>query len=85
MIDCGLMDIPLESYPITWERGKGKPTWVEENLDRILASGAWLSLFPQVKLLSLIALVSYHSPILLQIDGVISKRRRSRKFKFENG
>ena len=74
VIDCGLMDIPLEGYPFTWERGKGMPTWVEEKLDCCLASGAWLNLFPQVKLLNLIAHVSDHSPILLQTDGVIAKK-----------
>ena len=45
VIDCGLMDIPLEGYPFTWERGKGTPSWVEEKLDRCLDSGAWLNLF----------------------------------------
>ena len=84
MIDCGLMDIPLEGYPFTWERGKGMPKWVEEKLDRCLASGAWLNLFPQVKLLNLIAPVSDHSPILLQTNGLIAKNRRIRKFQFEN-
>ena len=80
MIDCGLMDIPLEGYSFMWERGKGTPAWVEEKLDRCLASGAWLNLFPQVKLLNLIAPVSDHSPILLQTDGLIVKKRRIRKF-----
>ena len=75
VIDCGLMDIPLKGYPpFTWESGKGMPTWVEEKLDHCLASGAWLNLFPPVKLLNLIAPVSDHSPILLQTDGVIAKK-----------
>ena len=84
VFDCGLTDVSLEGYPFTWERGKGTPTWVEEKLDRCLASDAWLNLFPQVKLLNLIAPVSDHSPILLQTDGSISKNRRFRKFQFEN-
>ena len=83
VIDCGLMDIPLEGYPFTWERGKRTPPWVEEKLDRCLAFDAWLNLFPQVKLLNLIAPVSGHLPILLQTGGVIAKKRRSRKFKFK--
>ena len=85
VIDCGLMDIPLEGYPFTWERGKGTPAWVEEKLDGFLASGAWLNLFPHIKLLNLIAPISNQSLILLQTDGVAAKKRRSRKFKFENG
>ena len=84
VIDCGLMDIPIEGYPFTWERGQGMLAWVEEKLDRCSASGAWLNLFPQVKLLNLIAHVSDHSPILLQTNGLIAKKRRIRKFQFEN-
>ena len=76
MLDCGLTDIPLEGYPFTWERGKGTPTWVEEKLDHCLASGAWLNLFPQVKLLNLIAPISDHSPIILQTAGLIAKNKR---------
>ena len=84
VFDCGLTYVSLEGYPFTWERGKGTPTWVEEKLDHCLASDAWLNLFPQVKLLNLIALVSDHSPILLQTYGSIAKKRRFRKFQFEN-
>ena len=84
MLDCGLIDIPFAGYPFTWERGKGTPNWVEEKLDRCLASDAWLNLFPQVKLLNLIAPVSDHSPILLRTVGSIAKKRRFRKFQFEN-
>ena len=46
VIDCGLMDIPLEGYPFTWERGKGTLAWVEEKLNCCLASSASLNLFP---------------------------------------
>ena len=45
VFDCGLIDVPLEGYPFTWERGKGTPTWVKEKLDRCLDSDAWLNLF----------------------------------------
>ena len=84
VLDCGLIDIPLAGYPFTWERGKGTPNWVEEKLDRCLVSDAWLNLFPQVKLLNLIAPVSDHSPILLHTVGLIAKKRRIRKFRFKN-
>ena len=40
VLDCGLIDIPLAGYPFTWERGKRTPNWVEEKLDRCLASDA---------------------------------------------
>ena len=49
-----------------------------------MASDAWLNLFPQVKLLNLIAPVSDHSPILLRTVGSIAKNKRFQKFQFEN-
>ncbi|KAJ9184741.1 hypothetical protein P3X46_004437 [Hevea brasiliensis] len=61
-----LFDIPLHAYSFTWERGRGIDRWIRERLDRALVSPLWLSLFENCKLSTLQALVSYHSPILLE-------------------
>ncbi|CAN0881461.1 hypothetical protein LINGRAHAP2_LOCUS14251 [Linum grandiflorum] len=60
--DCGLVDLPMEGYPFTWVRSKGKSNCVEERLDRAMVNGAWLQNFPNAVLRNLIALVSDHSP-----------------------
>ena len=35
----------MEGYPFTWERSRGEPNWVEERLDRALATREWLNNF----------------------------------------
>ncbi|XP_058762257.1 uncharacterized protein LOC131635640 [Vicia villosa] len=56
---------------------------VEERLDRALTTSTWLELFPESKLVNLIASHSGHSPIILYCDPV---QRNSKKhtFRFEN-
>ncbi|CAN0876220.1 hypothetical protein LINGRAHAP2_LOCUS11181 [Linum grandiflorum] len=81
--DCGLVDLPLEGYPFTWVRSKGKSNCVEERLDRAMVNGAWLQNFPNVILRNLIAPVSDHSPILLNTRQC-EIHRPLRRFRFEN-
>ena len=39
--DCGLREVLMSDYPFTWERSRGALNWVEEKLDRALASDEW--------------------------------------------
>lgn len=55
---------------------------IEERLDRAMANQNWLSLFPQARLLNLVASISYHTPILLQRPVLHCVQRK--KFRFEN-
>ncbi|XP_019169839.1 PREDICTED: uncharacterized protein LOC109165495 [Ipomoea nil] len=40
--DCGLSHLQMEGYPFTWERGKGTADWIDERLDKVVASVDWL-------------------------------------------
>ncbi|XP_058758128.1 uncharacterized protein LOC131631355 [Vicia villosa] len=81
--ECDLTDISLEGYQFTWTKSRGKDHMVEERLDRALANSGWLSVFPNAKLVNLVASHSDHSPILLNNDPIqVSHIRRG--FKFEN-
>ncbi|KAJ9136097.1 hypothetical protein P3X46_033209 [Hevea brasiliensis] len=73
----------MEGYPYTWELGRGTEWWVEERLDRVLASSSWMEMFPAAKVLNLDATTSDHSALLLKLREV-GMPRLSRKFKFEN-
>jgi hypothetical protein len=64
--DCDLTDINLEGYPYTWIKSRGSPIVIQERFDRAMANSAWLMMYPNVKLLNLLASHSDHSPILLQ-------------------
>ncbi|CAN0830960.1 hypothetical protein LINGRAHAP2_LOCUS1581 [Linum grandiflorum] len=81
--ECSLIDIPLQGYPFTWSRARGKPHGIEEKLDRYLANSEWLNLFPEVMLLNLVAPVSDHTPLLLCTHTMPLQLIR-RRFRFEN-
>ncbi|KAJ9189741.1 hypothetical protein P3X46_000996 [Hevea brasiliensis] len=66
---CKLHDVPLEGCPFTWERGRGTQRWVEERLDRAFLNVEALQMFPDCRLFNLQALMSDHSPILLELDA----------------
>ncbi|XP_074374778.1 uncharacterized protein LOC141715199 [Apium graveolens] len=81
--DCGLIDMELNGYPFTCERGKGTEKWVEIRLDRAIVSKAWLEIFQDAKLTNLEVSTSDHTPILLEpITLHITPRKR--RLKFEN-
>ncbi|CAN0899756.1 hypothetical protein LINGRAHAP2_LOCUS20455 [Linum grandiflorum] len=65
VVECGLVDLPLEGYPYTWVRSKGKSGCVEEKLDRAMVNRAWSMAFPGARLCNLLAPLSDHSPILM--------------------
>ncbi|PNX98658.1 ribonuclease H, partial [Trifolium pratense] len=81
--DCDLTDIQLEGHRFTWIKSRGTPHVIEERLDRAMATSDWLALFPEVKLINLLATHSDHSPILLQCEPV-TRTNFKHAFKFEN-
>ncbi|XP_057779716.1 uncharacterized protein LOC130998302 [Salvia miltiorrhiza] len=83
VLDCGLSDIPLHGYPFTWSGGLGSDNFVEERLDRGMATQTWRNLFPNAMVSSLLAPISDHAPIILKCNGMPSPLS-PRRFRFEN-
>jgi hypothetical protein len=81
--DCDLTDIHLEGHQFTWTKSRGASHEIEERLDRAMVSSDWLALFPEAKLINLLASHSDHSPILLQSDPMLRTNYKY-SFKFEN-
>ncbi|XP_019175839.1 PREDICTED: uncharacterized protein LOC109171159 [Ipomoea nil] len=42
--ECGLTQLPMSGYPYTWEKRKGTLNWIEERLDKVLATQSWREL-----------------------------------------
>ncbi|XP_057796787.1 uncharacterized protein LOC131012797 [Salvia miltiorrhiza] len=83
IIECGLSDIPLRGYQYTWSRGLGTSHFVEERLDRGMATSNWKNLFPEAVLLPITVAMSDHVPLLLNCRGAATPRI-TRRFRFEN-
>ncbi|XP_019162018.1 PREDICTED: uncharacterized protein LOC109158586 [Ipomoea nil] len=80
--DCDLSDLGMSGYEFTWERGHRTEHWVEERLDRAVASPAWCDLYQEALVHNLLTMYSDHSAILLTLEGR-PVRQNARHFKFE--
>ncbi|XVE66534.1 hypothetical protein DITRI_Ditri08aG0086900 [Diplodiscus trichospermus] len=83
VVECGLIDLPLIGHEFTWERGRGTDAFVKEKLNRCLVDLSWVDLFPEARLMSLVASVSDHCPVELNTD-MHSYNGRVCTFRFEN-
>ncbi|XP_057774984.1 uncharacterized protein LOC130993963 [Salvia miltiorrhiza] len=82
-LDSGLSDVALVGYPFTWSRGLGTSHFVEERLDRAMASDSWKTRFPGALLCPVTATISDHVPILLKCIASEPSSHKHR-FRFEN-
>ncbi|XP_019184178.1 PREDICTED: uncharacterized protein LOC109179063 [Ipomoea nil] len=82
--DCGLNDMGMEGHEFTWEKGKGTERWVQERLDRAVATTEWCAMFSEAIVRNLITINSDHSAIILDLV-VRPIRQVIRRFKFESG
>ena len=77
---------PLVADKATWgwtpSRSRGTPWWVEEKLDRGLASESWHDIFPATYITNEDASPSNHSTIILCTEGSTTRMRY--RFRFEN-
>ncbi|XP_074378628.1 uncharacterized protein LOC141720172 [Apium graveolens] len=83
IMDCGLEDLGYTGDIYTWERARGMDRWIQERLDRGLATKEWCELFPAAEVQVLEMSSSDHMPLVLQLHKQVYIRKRCR-FKFEN-
>ena len=55
----------MQGYPYTWERGRGTPGWIEEKVDRALATRDWFQKFQGAVVLNADTSASDHTTIFL--------------------
>ena len=81
--DCILFDMPLHGYQFTWFKSIGTPSSKEARIDHALVTSSWQTLYPNTALQTLVASISDHTPLLLQLDP-IPWRQPHRSFRFNN-
>lgn len=81
--DCNLVELDLVGGEFTWEKSKGKSTWVRERLDRAFAVNEWWHKFPLCTLKVIHTTCSDHDPIQLSLFDTTVSRKQFR-FRFEN-
>ncbi|XP_074369830.1 uncharacterized protein LOC141711313 [Apium graveolens] len=83
IMDSGLHDLGFTGDIFTWERSRGTDKWVQERLDRGMATQQWRNMFPLGEVTVLEVTTSDHLPLMLQLHRKVFEKRR-RRFKFEN-
>lgn len=66
----------------TWERSRGTDRWIQERLDRGLATNDWIDLFPSAEVRVIEVSTSEHLPLCLQVNRRVYVPK-GRTFKFE--
>ena len=77
--DLNLIDLPLEGGSYTWSSGSDQPSL--SRIDRVLVSHDWEEHYLDVIQRILPRLVSYHFPILVEVEGMA---RGKSLFRFKN-
>lgn len=81
--DSGLVDLGYMGEKYTWERSRGTENWIQERLDRGLATKEWTELFPSAEVQVLEVSTSDHMPLYLHLNRRVYMPKPKR-FKFEN-
>lgn len=81
--ECNLVDLGFVGERFTWERSRGKESWVQERLDRGMENQNWCNMFPQAEVRVFDVAPSDHLPLHLQLNKQVYMPK-SRRFRFEN-
>ncbi|KAG5521808.1 hypothetical protein RHGRI_034138 [Rhododendron griersonianum] len=65
--DCGLVDLGFSGYPFTWRNNRSGNNYVQERLDRVLATPSWCLLFAQASVTHLDTVGSDHNALHLKL------------------
>ncbi|XP_060965447.1 uncharacterized protein LOC115720378 [Cannabis sativa] len=77
----GLISLPIQGDRLTWDNHRSGPNHVKSALDKGLANGDWVRLFPKAVLCSFQTANTDHRPLCLYSGGLGETIRRN--FKFE--
>jgi len=84
MDDCNLAQLPMRGYQFTWERGRGTAGWLEEKLDKVLATAGWCTMYDKAFVENNLTRTSDHSAIFLCVRPPEQRLGEgSRSFRFE--
>ena len=80
LLHCGLVDLGFNGYRFTWRNSRVGSTFVEERLDRVVATSEWREMFPRTKVRHIPASYSDHYPILMDMGPPTQPNQRRHKF-----
>ncbi|KAF7147859.1 hypothetical protein RHSIM_Rhsim03G0112800 [Rhododendron simsii] len=73
--DCGLVDLGFSGYPFTWRNNRSGDDYIQERLDRVLATPSWCLLFNQSSVTHLETVGSDHNALLVNLRAISARNR----------
>uniref|UniRef100_A0A2N9IT87 RNase H type-1 domain-containing protein n=1 Tax=Fagus sylvatica TaxID=28930 RepID=A0A2N9IT87_FAGSY len=80
--EAGLSSLPSSGPRFTWRGRRHGVGWIKERLDRFVANGEWLALYPSLCCINVVSSASDHCPIFMETNPITQGFRRKR-FRFE--
>ena len=80
--EAGLSSLPSSGPRFTWRGRRHGVGWIKERLDRFVANGEWLALYPSLCCINVVSSASDHCPIFMEANPITQGFRRKR-FRFE--
>lgn len=81
--ECNLIDLGFTGEKYTWEKLRGTNGWIQERVDRGVATREWCNLFPDAEINVLEVAPLDHLPLNLQLNKKVYVPR-TKRFLFEN-
>ncbi|XP_019178278.1 PREDICTED: uncharacterized protein LOC109173495 [Ipomoea nil] len=82
--ECGLHQLPMRGYQFTWEKYSGTDQWLDERLDKVMATMEWCDVHGGAGVENIITSNSDHSALFLDMNARRRGGRRvPRSFRFE--
>ena len=79
LLDCGLVYLGFNVYHFTWRNSRGGAAFVEERLDRVVATSEWREMFPRTKVRRVPTSYSNHDPILMDMNPPTQPKKQRHK------
>ncbi|GER50778.1 ferrochelatase-2 [Striga asiatica] len=76
LANFGGQEIYMEGYPFTWGNNRPAKGYIEEKLDRMVASLHWLQSYPEAKVINIFRSASDHNLLLLHTGTPQENKKR---------
>ena len=79
LLHYGLVDLGFNGYRFTLRNGRGGAAFVEERLDKVVATLEWREMFPRTKVRRIPTSYSNHDPILMDMNPPTQPKKQRHK------
>jgi hypothetical protein len=80
--EVGLSSLPFSGPRFTWRGRRHGVGWIKERLDRFVANGEWLALYPSLCCINVVSSAFDHFPIFMEMNPITQGFHR-KSFRFD--